>query len=162
MAFVAPIVGAMAAIGGAVAANVQQNKARHQAREQMRRNEENFKKDLALRQTQFNTTLQADTVRHNEQMTHLRNALAQNQSQFAAQLEQADRGMQAQQAAEQQARNAAEAQLQRRINMEEASSNIARYDRKEKGVAGTILTGPAGVDEEEMKHKINRKTLLGQ
>lgn len=60
--------------------------------------------------------------------------------------------------------NNQKAQLERQINMD--SANVANYsqsaNKQDKGVAGTILTGPGGVSEEEMKMKKQKKTLLGQ
>ena len=83
-----------------------------------------------------------------DQLAQAQQGLAQQASQHAATLAQA-----------QQAQNNAQAQLQRQINGQEKDQ--AHYNKKTDGVAGTILTGPGGVDANELEQKKKKQTLLG-
>ena len=49
--------------------------------------------------------------------------------------------------------------MQRQING--AEKDQAHYNKKQDGVAGTILTGPGGVDAAELEQKKKKQTLLG-
>lgn len=165
----AALIGGLASAGAGIAANVQQNKARRQAQEQMRQAEENFGKDLEARKTQFETQMSENARIHGDNLAAMQKAHAADEARYKEQLAQSERGLQLQQQSMQEARGQADralnnqkAQLERQINMD--SANVANFsqsaDKQDKGVAGTILTGPGGVLEEEMKKQ--KKTLLGQ
>ena len=85
-----------------------------------------------------------------DQLAQAERGLAQQQAQHAAALAQAQR-----------AQNNAQAQLQRQINGAE-KEQAHHQQKKNEGVAGTILTGPGGVDEQELEQKKKKKTLLGE
>lgn len=167
----------MSKLFGAIAEPFTGHKARKQARRafewqksnaenQMRLMKENFEKERADAQNRFNATMEADRRTHNENMALQREAMEANKQAMAAQLAQAQQGLAQQKAAQdaslaqaQQAQNNANAQLQRQINGQEKDQ--AHYNKKTDGVAGTILTGPGGVNELELEQKKKKQTLLG-
>lgn len=167
----------MSKLFGAIAEPFTGHKARKQARQmfqwqqtnaadQLRLMKENFEKERADAQNRFNATMEADRRTHNENMALQREAMEANKQAMAAQLAQAQQGLAQQKAAQdatlaqaQQAQNNANAQLQRQING--AEKDQAHYNKKTDGVAGTILTGPGGVDAEELEKKKKKQTLLG-
>ena len=173
-----PIIAGVGALGSAVASHIGGNKARAQARyqaaqsekqaeAQFRAQQENFEKSRTDAQRQFDATLRADTDRHRENMALQREAMEANKQAMAQQLAQAQAGLMQQQAQHEatlaqarQAQNNANAQLQRQING--AEKDQAHYNKKSDGVAGTILTGPGGIDPQELEQKKKRKTLLGE
>ena len=117
-------------------------------------------------QRRFNATLVEDRRKHGENMALQREAMEANKQAMAGQLAQAQQGL-AQQASQhaatlaqaQQAQNNAQAQMQRQING--AEKDQAHYNKKQDGVAGTTLTGPGGVDADELEKKKKKQTLLG-
>lgn len=136
------------------------------AENQMRLMQENFRKSQAESQRQFDAQLRADASRHRDNMAMQQQAFEANRQAMADQLAQAQQGL-AQQASQhaatlaqaQRAQDNANAQLQRQING--AEKDQAHYNKKTDGVAGTILTGPGGVDAEELEKKKKKQTLLG-
>ena len=152
---------ALAAAGGATASHVAGNKARAQARYQAAQAEKQ-----AEAQRQFDATMRADAMRHRDNLAMQQQAYEANRQAMADQLAQAQQGLAQQKAAQdaalaqaQRAQNNANAQLQRQING--AEKDQAHYNKKSDGVAGTILTGPGGVDQNELEQKKKKQTLLG-
>ena len=92
--------------------------------------------------------MEANRQAQEAQLAQAQQGLAQQASQHAATLAQAQR-----------AQDNAQAQMQRQING--AEKDQAHYNKKQDGVAGTILTGPGGVDAEELEKKKKKQTLLG-
>ncbi|MDO4642516.1 MAG: hypothetical protein Q4A74_01595 [Cardiobacteriaceae bacterium] len=134
--------------------------------EQQRNNFEISRRDT---QNYINTFLASQALTNQQNLEAQRRTLAQNQQHFDAELAvqreglaQQQRAMQASLEAAQRQQNNQQAQLQRQLNMQEQNSGQIRQERPDKGVAGTILTGPGGVDLDELDKKKNKKTLLGQ
>lgn len=136
------------------------------AAEQTRIQQENYRKSLEQNETWFKKQMEADQRVHNDNMTAQRQALQQNREQFERQFRQAQQGLYLQQQAMQQAQaeaqrqfNNQQAQMERQIN----ANNTERqtFHKKEEGVAGTILTGPGGIDQDELERKKKKHTLLG-
>ena len=165
-----PIIGAVAATAGAIASNVQGNKARAAARfaasQQMDEARRQFEETTKRETKQFQDRMAADQRQHNDNMTAMRNSLAQDREHFDRQLAQQQQRLMMQQQAMEQSRDDAQralnnqqAQMERQIN----ANNTERqtFHKKEEGVAGTILTGPGGVDQDELGRKKKKSTLLG-
>lgn len=160
-------IGAAAAVGGGIAANVQQNKARAEARYRMGIEQENYKKALEQQQKLADAQMREAERVHNANMQHMQKSLEADESRFAQQLAQSERGLQMQQQAMNQSSAVAEralnnqkAQLERQINADNAAQNVQRHKKEDEGVAGTLLTGPGGVEKDKLK--LGKKTLLGQ
>lgn len=157
---------AMAAAGG-VSSYKQQRKAQKLAQEKMRQDQINFETAMQNQKEAANRQLAEAQRVHGDNMAHLRNTLAADQQRFGQQFAQAERGLQMQQKAmdEQRAQseralNNQKAQMERQINADNAAQDIQRHKKEDEGVAGTLLTGPGGIDKDKLK--LGKKTLLGQ
>lgn len=166
----APAIAAVAAAAGATASHVAGNKARAQARyaasQQLAESRRQFEETTRQENEKFQAQLAADQRQHNDNMAAMRNSLEQDRINFDRQLAQSQQGLYLQQQAMEQARADAQralanqqAQMERQIN----ANNTERqtFHKKESGVAGTILTGPGGIDQDELERKKKKHTLLG-
>ena len=161
---VASAIGAIAAVGGGIANNVAQNRARAQARHALGEQMKQAEIDRAARQREMQAGLDEQARIHRENMERADITLAQNRDAMNAQIAQAQQGLQMQSAAMVQQKADADrqfamqqAQTERSMNMA-ADKNLATFKRPD-GVAGTILTGPGGVDKNKLKK--GGTTLLG-
>lgn len=162
-----PIIGAIATVAGVGMSYAQSRRAQKLAQEKMRQDQINFERSLEQQKTTAEAQLSEARRVHGENMTHLRNTLAADQQRFGQQFAQAERGLQMQQKAmdEQRAQseralNNQKAQMERQINADNAAQDIQRHTKSDEGAAGTLLTGPGGIDKDKLK--LGKKTLLGQ
>jgi len=114
----------------------------------------------------FQKQLQADNDKHRDNMTAMRYSMEQDRNQFERQLAQSQQGLMMQQQAMEQSRADAQralanqqAQMERQLNAN--NTDRTTFTRQDSGVAGTILTGPGGVDQDELGRKKKKSTLLG-
>lgn len=137
--------------------------------EQSRIQQENIARDRENQDRWHKAQMEADRRRHDDNMAAMRESLHQDRLNFDRQLALQQQGLQQQREAQAQALaqaqrqlNNQQAQLQRQLNMSDPARDQGRFNKKESGVAGTILTGPGGIRQDELEDKKLKKSLLGQ